>query len=212
MRTSARSLLGPALVAGAAAVALAACSGTPPHEVMTTDADESACEDVLSGERMQELTGEQGAFRTKELDDLPACQALIDGQGTSRVSVVRVPATDWASTVSDRVGYLAGTGEITGETEQLAGKLAQGELSGAEACTLFGYLAEFDHDSPADANLVVAETPRGALEVMTAQSCVDATYTMVEFESTDEWADEDAVRAGLTAAIEELNPDAALSG
>lgn len=101
-----------------------------------------------------------------------------------------------------------GVGELTGEAGQLAGKLAQGALTGVEACTLLGYLAEIDHDSPADANLVAAATPRGTLKVMTAQSCVDATYTMVELE----WADEYAVREGLTAAIEELNPDAALSG
>lgn len=212
MRTQARTLLGCALAAGAA---LAGCSSTPPHELTTTGADESVCENLLSGEAMQQLTGEQGAFGTKELSELPTCQALIDSEAGSRVSVVRVPAADWAATATQKLGYLAGTGqagEYAAEIDQLVGTAQAGDLTGPEACTMFGLLAELEHDSPAETSLVVASSSRGGLEVMTAQACAEGDYTMVELESMDDWGDEDAVRDSLIAAVEELNPDATLTG
>lgn len=61
----------------------------------------------------------------------------------------------------------AGTGqagEHAAEVDRFTDTLQDDELTGSDACTLFGYLAEPEHDGPADANLAVDElNPDAAL-------------------------------------------------
>lgn len=189
---------------------------TEPSEITTTGADEDSCEDILSGEAMKELTGEQDAFRLDPMPDgeLAGCQALITGDARARITVIRVAATEWAESAASgltQVAKAGQAGEQAADIKALAAKAESGEISETEACTLFALRAEALYDGAPDASLVVDTGQKGGLDVMSAESCTGDRYTLVELEAMSKWADEDAVREKLVAAIAELNPGASLA-
>lgn len=201
----ARSLAGIGL-----STVMVGCTAPSPHELYSEGAGDSECEQLLAGDEMAELTGAQSEFRAVEVDGLIACQALTSSETADRVSVIRVPAVAWAGAAESRLSYISGTTSDS-SLASLVEKLHDGELTADDACKMFAREQQQLAGSAPGANLSVAESSRGQLHLLTAQSCAIGVYTLVEVESLSAWSDEVAAVKLLTAAIAELNPDSELT-
>ena len=170
---------------------------------MHTDSiSEEQCDDLLSGEAMQELTGEQGSFRLHDVGDLPACQALTAGDNGMRITVVRVPATQWASSQRQTFAdLLPSTGDHVDELSALDDET----LTDEAACELFEALMEHTHGGAAP--WVVATASLGRLQTIAAQACTSGEFSLVTAEETGEFELTPQRRTQFRAALQEVHPE-----
>lgn len=198
------------LLAFGAALLLSAC-GPDAEELsgtLTDGIDEQGCQRLLSGPATEELTGPQSSHRLHEVGGLPACQALTSGDNGARVTVVRVPAAQWAGTqywtFMDLLPAHPTDADADPRLLELMESLREKTLPDEDACELFVALAEERHGSAEP--LVVSPAALGGLSLLSAQACDGGQFALVTMESAADLELTPERESLLRAAVDELHP------
>jgi hypothetical protein len=155
--------------------------------------------DLLTADAAEALAGEPMVERmAADLEGVPACQMSGDTRG---VQVAQVPATEWAASVPEIIDVARSSGEFGGANQthldEVAARLAEGELDGLAACEVFSTMLEIAGEAPGQSRTVRYVPDGVAPQGISAQSCVDGTYTSLLLVGPDIVVSED-----ITAAIE----------
>ena len=217
-----RTVLSVIALAGLVLVTVAAC-GTPPEVVVEPestatpaptaqptppDAGEVDPCSLLSDDDAEAVAGEPMTDRAvADVGGLPACQMSGDSRG---IQVVQVPANVWAKTLPaliEQVQAAGGFGEENdARLEDAAARIEAGDYDGLDACEFFSTLTELNGTPPGQSR-TVAYVPDGlAPQAISAQSCVNGTYTSLMLVGADIAVDADTETA-IEAALDLLEKD-----
>jgi hypothetical protein len=208
------------VLVGLAVGPLAACTATPEASpeaeqndasVLTSPAlsanDADPC-DLLAADVAEALAGEPMTdISQADVGGLPACHMSGD---TRRIQVIQVPATAWAEAVPAMIDLLRSSGELGEENQarfdEIAERLADGQLDDLAACEIFSVMLEISGTAPGRLRTMSYVPDGRAPQAISAQSCIEGTYTSLMLSGPDIVASGD-IEAAVAAALELMEAD-----
>lgn len=164
--------------------------------------------DLLAAGAAEALAGEPMTQSSRaDVAGIPACH--VSG-ATRRIQVARVPAAEWARTVPALIDQLRSAAALgpanQARLDEVAARIAAGEYEGLKACELFSAMVEFNGSAPGQSRTMTYLPDGRAPQAISAQSCIDGTYTSLLLSGPDIVVSGD-IEAAVAATLELIEAD-----